>query len=112
MSFSDWVEELIDVIDYTECLEALGVQPTTPLTEVKRSDRSVAFKFSTATEPLILIGRLFLDLFKLIYALDDDPVPPWAQRHLVRYESGEIASLAEQIARFVGSKGASACDSD
>ena len=62
-----------------------------------------AFKdaYGSIDEIELGIGRLFLDLFKLIYALDEDPVPPWTQRHLIRHESGEIASLAEQIASMV-----------
>ena len=45
----------------------------------------------------ILLGKLFLDLFKLIYALDYKSTPSWAKRHVTRYKNGDIAKLVERI---------------
>ena len=45
----------------------------------------------------IFLGKLFLDLFKLIYALDYQSTPTWAMRHVKRYENGDIARLVEHI---------------
>ena len=63
----------------------------------------VAFmeEYGPVDELHLEIGRLFLALFKIMYALDERTVPPWAKVYVDRLVNGSLHGMVQKIASYI-----------